>query len=243
MLTDAAHIIFDTARRRCYTLTSTSQKTPVVVDVDDEDAWDALNEVEGIQVEKKQGKARAGRPKWLPSSMDPVLEELPKWDLLTEVLQEIEQEIILLEASKKPAGPGSNTVLIMASSTRTCSLITEFLTTQDDRAPKGSKGLKMMMQKLREYLWWKGQAQRKDTGRSPPTANGASSSLKSNQAQAGELAISEALQKKDREKAERNKSRRRVRGGATQGTSSRPAPTAAGTNIAPTGDVDPLAEL
>lgn len=37
------------------------------------------------------------RPKWLPQGMDPVLEELPKWSLLAEVLDEIEGEILRME--------------------------------------------------------------------------------------------------------------------------------------------------
>lgn len=106
MLTDAAHIIFETARRRCFTVSSIpgggNQAPPPVVDlVDDQDAWDALNEVEGIQVIKDTGRT-PGRPDWLPPSIDPVLEELPKWDLLTEILQEIEEEIIRFESMKRP---------------------------------------------------------------------------------------------------------------------------------------------
>ena len=105
MLTDAAHIIFETARRRCYTVSSTSARSvaPVIDLVDDEDAWDALNEAEGIQVDKKgKGKEREdSRPRWLPAGLDPVLEELPKWDLLTQVLDEIEQEILRTEMMKK----------------------------------------------------------------------------------------------------------------------------------------------
>jgi len=45
----------------------------------------------------------------------------------------------------------------MASSTKTCSLLTEFLSTMNHDASNGTKGRKMMMQKLRGYLWWKSQ--------------------------------------------------------------------------------------
>jgi DNA excision repair protein ERCC-4 len=35
---------------------------------------------------------------WVPDNMSPVLEELPKWDLLADVLQEIEEELMRQEA-------------------------------------------------------------------------------------------------------------------------------------------------
>ncbi|KAG6843314.1 hypothetical protein H0H93_001445, partial [Arthromyces matolae] len=44
LLTDAAHIIFQVAKRRCYTMSKV--QLPEVVDVDDEDAWAALDEME-----------------------------------------------------------------------------------------------------------------------------------------------------------------------------------------------------
>lgn len=74
----------------------------------------------------------------------------------------------------------------------------------------------MMEQKLRLYLWWKGKlSERKQDGRSsfsfPEKGQG------NNRSERQEL--SDALKKKDREKAERAGSRRRVRGGA-------PAPAA-----------------
>lgn len=91
MLTDAANVIFQTAKRRCYTLSKKLADQPSNVDniLDDQDAWDALDEVEG----------RVKRPKaWIPDGMDPVLEELPKWELLSDVLQEIEEETLRQES-------------------------------------------------------------------------------------------------------------------------------------------------
>ena len=108
MLTDAANIIFQSARRRCYTMSSISKK--VVIDLaDDEDAWEALNEAEGMinsVGDKGKGKQTESRPKWLPDGVDPVLEELPKWHLLSEILLEAEGEIIRQENLKKAALPG-----------------------------------------------------------------------------------------------------------------------------------------
>jgi DNA excision repair protein ERCC-4 len=89
-------------------MSSISKK--VVIDLaDDEDAWEALDEAEGITssvVDKGKGKETDSRPKWLPDGLDPVLEELPKWHLLSEILLEAEGEIIRQENLKKPALPG-----------------------------------------------------------------------------------------------------------------------------------------
>ena len=224
-------------------MSSISKK--VVIDLaDDEDAWDALDEAEGIiksATDKGKGKETNSRPKWLPDGLDPVLEELPKWHLLSEILLEAEGEIIRQENLKKPALPGmlllvfffsktflnvssvnatsSNTILVMTSSTRTCSLLTEFLSTMDTEASPGSRGRQMMMKKLRLYLWWKGKlSERKQDGKSPFAMPGANKDNFDNYGNVAE--ISEALKKKDKEKAEKAKCRRRVRGGAPAGSSS-----------------------
>ena len=215
----------------------------IVIDLaDDEDAWDALDDAEGITnsvADKGKGKETDSRPKWLPDGLDPVLEELPKWHLLSEILLEAEGEIIRQENLKKPALPGmsvtralfllylinassanatsSNTILVMTSSTRTCSLLTEFLSTMDTDALPGSRGRQMMMKKLRLYLWWKGKlSERKQDGKT--TFAGTSKDNFDKYGDMGE--ISKALQKKDKEKAEKAKCRRRVRGGAPAGSSS-----------------------
>jgi DNA excision repair protein ERCC-4 len=106
LLTDAAHIIFETAKKRCYVLREAREKatlvsTNVIEISDDEDAWEALEEAEGLirrapdtaNRTKDQIKGHS-RPAWLPKNMEPVLEELPKWHLLSETLKEIEEEIM-----------------------------------------------------------------------------------------------------------------------------------------------------
>jgi DNA excision repair protein ERCC-4 len=113
----------------------------------------------------------------------------------------------------------SNTILVMTSSTRTCSLLTEFLSTMDTEASPGSRGRQMMMKKLRLYLWWKGKlSQRKQDGKTPFAMPSTNKDNFDNYGNMGE--ISEALKKKDKEKAEKSKFRRRVRGGAPAGSSS-----------------------
>ncbi|KAJ7861733.1 hypothetical protein B0H14DRAFT_2741744 [Mycena olivaceomarginata] len=235
MISDAAHIIFEVAKRRCYTITSTAKFVgglpPQNAD-DDDDDWNTMDEIAG-QVADSTEK----RPKWLPDGIDPVLEELPKWSLLSEILEEVESEILKMESVRKPpASPGTNIVLIMASSTRTCTLISEFLSTRDASAPKGAQGRPMMLHKLRLYLWWKRKlAERKQDGLPGfglPDSSGHGGPNQGYERMYGaKEGISEALQRKDREKADRAAGRRRVRGGApaaaAMASSARPAPVQA----------------
>ncbi len=124
LLTDAAHIIFETAKMRCYVLRESPENVSsapkdVIEISDDEDAWEALEEVEGIvhrahdtmDTRKNATKARV-RPTWLPKNLEPVLEELPKWHLLAETVKEIEEEIMRQESlstSASKAGPQATT--------------------------------------------------------------------------------------------------------------------------------------
>ena len=80
---------------------ATSALPPVVDLSNDNDAWEALDEMEGRTADK--GKEKETRPDWLPEGMEPVLEELPKWELLAEILLEIESEIIRQQMSQKPS--------------------------------------------------------------------------------------------------------------------------------------------
>ena len=80
---DAAHIIFQSARRRCFI--SSKLKVPPVPAHDD--LWKLLDEVNGTVGE-------GFRPDWLPENITPVLEEPPKWEYLVETLLEIEDLIV-----------------------------------------------------------------------------------------------------------------------------------------------------
>ncbi|KAF9482914.1 hypothetical protein BDN70DRAFT_964606 [Pholiota conissans] len=225
MLTDAANIIFQTAQRRCYTITATTKKNPVIDLTEDDDAWEALDEAEGnVGPSRDKGKAKEteSKPGWLTEGIDPVLEELPKWNLLHEILLEAEGEMIRQESIKKPPGAASlptasNNILVMTSSTRSCSLLTEFLSTMDPKAKPGVRGREMMLRKLRLYLWWKRQLKDQKQGSSgasmmPDSSRGTMDGF--DRMFAVEDGLSEALKKKDKEKAARAQSRRRVRGGA-----------------------------
>lgn len=127
-----------------------------------------------------------------------------------------------------PANGSSNTILVMTSSTRTCNLVTEFLSSMDEDAPPGTRGRKMMMRKLRSYLWWKSQLSSKKQNLQANN-NPSASSASNNRGREGtsskgrlEEEISEALKKKDQDRAQKAQSRRRVRGA--------PPPTAPGSS-------------
>ena len=100
--------MFEFAKRRCYTISAPKNKTRQVDDLDDEDAWDALDEAEGLSGRKREDPKddAVKRPAWLPKDLHPVLEELPKWSLVAAALQEIEEEMIRREPKMTFREPG-----------------------------------------------------------------------------------------------------------------------------------------
>lgn len=105
-------------------------------------------------------------------------------------------------------------------------MVNDFLATMDYDAPRGSQGRRMMEKKLRTYLWWKGELNRR---RQPQRKASSVQTVQPARASDGDAGISEALRKKDREFRERQASRRRVRGGAASQASGREK------SVAPTG--------
>lgn len=108
----------------------------------------------------------------------------------------------------------------MTSSTREASILSDFLSGMDADAPPGTQGRKMMIRKLYSYLAWKGKLnfQQRNDGR----GNGIAFAVPTFERQKF-TPLSEALKKKDKEKAERSAGRRRVRGGAAASSSTRKA--------------------
>ncbi|KAF5696813.1 DNA excision repair ERCC-4 [Fusarium globosum] len=99
-------------------------------------------------------------------SLRPVLEELPKWALLAEVLEEIDRDLYF----EPPVRDDSNgTILIMCSNTDTCRQLRDFLQTmhvkpktekrsnEDDEDQDKPSAAFMMRRRLRNYLRWKRQ--------------------------------------------------------------------------------------
>ena len=84
-------------------------------------------------------------------------------------------------------------------------------------APKGERGRKMMESKLRRYLYWKGRLASQKNGKNRTTAQTEKPAPQAS-GSIGSSGVSEALQKKDRERAARSANRRRIRGGAPSST-------------------------
>ncbi|RAK96908.1 ssDNA endodeoxyribonuclease RAD1 [Aspergillus ibericus CBS 121593] len=102
-----------------------------------------------------------------PTTLQPILEEQPKWEVMAEILEEIETDAYLNPVN---VDESNSTVLIMCSDQRTCRQLREYLGTmhadvgrkkQETLDPgdaisekKGSAGV-MLRRRLREYLDWK----------------------------------------------------------------------------------------
>lgn len=98
-------------------------------------------------------------------SLRPVLEELPKWSVLAEVLEEIDRDLYFEPAARDDS---NGTILIMCSDTDTCRQLRDYLQTMhvkprtekkveefhDPEEDKPSAAF-MMRRKLRNYLKWK----------------------------------------------------------------------------------------
>ena len=96
------------------------------------------------------------------------MEELPKWGLLAEILEEIERDVYF---NPQPQDESNGSILIMCGDQGTCRQLREFLQTmhtgtteetkgKDDEADEDDIERKpsanfMMRRKLRNYLGWK----------------------------------------------------------------------------------------
>ncbi|PNS14061.1 DNA repair protein rad16 [Sphaceloma murrayae] len=101
----------------------------------------------------------------IPDSLHPVLEELPKWALLAEILDEIERDMYF---NPSPQDSSNATILIMCGDQQTSSQIREYLQSMwalpenvkddDDADPymaEKPSAKSMMRKRLRNYLLWK----------------------------------------------------------------------------------------
>lgn len=129
---DAAHTLFDSAKRRVYTGRIA-------------DGMSATSEIDGL---------------------NPVLEEMPKWGLLAEILEEIERDVYFHPQTQDDS---SGSILIMCGDHGTCRQLREYLQTMhkesdeaekptdddDDTAERKPSAKYLMRRKLRYYLQWK----------------------------------------------------------------------------------------
>jgi DNA excision repair protein ERCC-4 len=133
LLLDAADTLFETAKRRVYTGKLSA----------------------GKDGSTGQGKTRT-------DVLQPVLEELPKWETLAEILAEIEQDVYF---NPVPQDDSSGAILIMCADLKVCAQIREYVETMHVK-PEGtsdeandseatSSASFMMRRKLRDYVVWK----------------------------------------------------------------------------------------
>ncbi|KAL9625321.1 MAG: hypothetical protein Q9160_000384 [Pyrenula sp. 1 TL-2023] len=170
-------------------------------------------------------------PNSLPETLHPVLEEQPKWDTLSEVLDEIEMDIYSNPIMRDDS---TGVVLVMCNDQRTCRQIREYLETRHVRPDKQSTDHQtngentdqdegkasanlILRRKLREYLEWKQTFAKVSASLFEENQNSLNGSKDS--------ATSTPL----RGKAPPNK-RRRVRGGGSAGLAGRTASGAISTD-------------
>ena len=148
----------------------------------------------------------------VPKGIKIVLEDLPKWATLKEVLDEIENEIHLAPQNGSPldmfdVDDGTNAVIVMCTDERTCRQLRESLQ---------SSGEAVMRRKLQEYFAWKTNFQKTKTQlfeKKPESAAEDGKSRYSTNKDSGE----DPRLKMKRKGVPPNK-RRRTRGGATSTT-------------------------
>ncbi|KAI9641818.1 DNA repair protein RAD16 [Ciborinia camelliae] len=174
---DAAHVVFDTAKRRVY-----AGKAARTEDAD---------------------------------SLKPVLEEQPKWAVLAEVLDEIDQDLYF---NPVPLDDSNGTILIMCTDSAQCWQLREYLqsmharpgTDENDEDEEQEPSAEIMMRrKLRSYLEWKKKF-----------AKTSATLFEENQNALNGVSNTNNVTNSSRGKAPENK-RRRVRGGASSSGSTR----------------------
>ncbi|PWN26961.1 hypothetical protein BDZ90DRAFT_260642 [Jaminaea rosea] len=230
---EASNVVFNTARARAYLGKVDSNATTTEPRVQHGDGAGGVDEDED-EIEAAGGAAasssHAWAPKWLPPGITPVLEEQPKWHLLREVLDEIEQHLSFTE--EKDISP-NNTILIMTNGQRSARQVRWFLSSmgalkvgQEQVEEEGGEfvpGRKMLRQKLRGHFEHKAAVGRLNAnlklanqGKVAPIAKGSGPSVATN------TAMSDALKRKEvweRGAGPPNK-RRRQRGGGMVGSGS-----------------------
>ncbi|KAG9077547.1 hypothetical protein FRC06_008852 [Ceratobasidium sp. 370] len=199
LYTDAANVLLTSARRRCYVNIAPEHQARARAGAQMDEEWAVLDEMEG-RTDANRGKEKGTRPNWLPHNMEPVLEELPKWGVLAEVLKEIDETII---ANSMQHSPGTNTTLVMVSDNRSATLVREYLTSMHTHPD--APGRAMLENRLKGYVYWKRELSESKSNAKQPETN------------TNPNPVSEAMKKKDAARAELAGRRRRVRGGGTTG--------------------------
>jgi DNA excision repair protein ERCC-4 len=228
---DAANVIFSEAKARVFIGDVKKNVPPAASTAQNADGIDA-DEEEAAFGPSAARQSRKG-PWWLPPGIVPTLEELPKWHLLREVLDEIEQDIHFSnnDLTKKP----NNTVLIMVESERTCFQIRDFLSTMStsilgaNAVKDANPGRKVMERQLKDYFIWKTDLGNMGTNLRTGAANGQQGQNGQATPQSKQQANFESDQLKRKDHLNK---RRRLRGGAASaGGLSRKNPQSAPENL------------
>ncbi|CAG8727296.1 18554_t:CDS:1, partial [Acaulospora morrowiae] len=130
IFTDSGNNIFTVAKRRVYVR---SGSTSTVSETD-----------------------KAKKHDFLPG-IEPILEELPKWGLLADVLNEIELEIESSSDSVNNGEQSNDNILVMVENERECSQLREYLSTMHKGLKKGQgRGGPLLRRLFKNYVKWKG---------------------------------------------------------------------------------------
>ncbi|KAJ5325850.1 uncharacterized protein N7506_008952 [Penicillium brevicompactum] len=196
---DAAHVLFQTAKSRVYEGKLNNELT------------------------------RLSSSTTFSAELKPCLEELPKWNVLSEVLAEIEHDAYLHPAN---ADQSNSTILIMCNDQRICRQLREYIGTMHAKVAQGSDSKKneeedenkpsaelMLRRRLRDYLNWK---------RSLSNVN---KNLSGEEDKPGKPSDSPAAQRAPQGRPPPNK-RRRVRGGGAVTSAAARVPNASVQNEA-----------
>ncbi|KAF9164315.1 hypothetical protein DFQ26_001598 [Actinomortierella ambigua] len=84
----------------------------------------------------------------LPPGMRPILEEQPKWSVLSDIMDEIE-----MECYHEPHPEGQDAILIMVEDQRTCNQLKMYLAS--NKSSSSSRGKPLLRELLHGYLRWK----------------------------------------------------------------------------------------
>lgn len=197
LMTPAGNTIFVLARERVYIQNKVEKKAVVVLSAEEElelaeneameEAARAFEEENILQmmmmeqrpiipptpeqVEAQVVKVREARLRiGLPPGVDPVLEEQPKWALLADVLDEIENEMHWAPVDQSQSflesffgfwfwrtdtclsdSVSNDTILVMCNTAATCFTLSNYLSSMTPE----EGGKEMMRGKLRNYFQWK----------------------------------------------------------------------------------------
>ncbi|CAG8618224.1 23974_t:CDS:10 [Dentiscutata erythropus] len=148
-----------------------------------------------------------------PPGIVPVLEELPKWGLLADIVNEVELEIESLSGLPPSDEESNNIILIMAENERECSQLREYLSTMHKGLEEGQgRGGPLLRRLLRNYFKWKGDIAKVSENLFNPSKDSAQS--EDNQESNNQTATSSEPKKQYQRGQQPPNKRRRVRGGS-----------------------------